>query len=349
MKDQRLTYVYILAALLSTVLFVVACAPIHKTINLNSNTGLVWPGQPQKPRIAYVTSFNHPDNFGIEKGFFTWLGELFTGEEERKIIRPMAITQTSDNILFVADPGVKGIHRYDLKNKRYSLIRLADDKILPSPVGLAVDKDDNVYVVDSELAQLFKIEKNKKHAIAVSLQERLIQPTSVAIDSGNDSLYITDTASHQIKHFSFDGKLKSIIGKRGMAKGEFNYPTMLWIDKSGQLFVTDSLNFRVQIFNSDGKFIRYFGKQGSGSGHLSRPKGVATDSKGHVYVVDALFHVFQLFDNKGRFLLHVGEQGRGQGEFWLPSGIFISDNDVIYIADSHNQRVQVFRYIGGQL
>lgn len=347
MKDRRLTY--IIATLFSTVLFVVACAPIHKTINLNNNTGLVWPGQPEKTRIAYVASFNHPDNFGIEKGFFTWLGELFTGEKERRMIRPMAITQTSDNILFVADPGVKGIHRYDLKNKRYSLIRLADEKILPSPVGLAVDKDDNVYVVDSELAQIFKIEKNKKHAIAVSLHAQLIQPTSVVIDSDNDSLYITDTAAHQIKHFSFDGKLKSIIGKRGTAKGEFNYPTMIWRDKSGQLFVTDSLNFRVQIFNRNGKFIRYFGKQGGGSGHLSRPKGVATDSNGHIYIVDGLFHVFQLFDNKGRFLIHVGTQGQGEGEFWLPSGIFINNNDMIYIADSHNQRVQVFRYIGGQL
>ncbi len=349
MKEKHSAFIYLIATLLTTVLFVVACAPIHKTINLNNNTRLVWPGQPEKTRIAYVASFNHPDNFGIEKSFLTWLGELFTGEKERRMIRPMAITQTSDNILFVADPGAKGVHRYDLKNKRYSLIRLTDEKILPSPVGLAVDKDDNVYVVDSELAQLFKIEKNNNHAIAVSLHTQLIQPTSVAIDSDNNSLYITDTAAHQIKHFSFDGKLKSVIGKRGTAKGEFNYPTMLWIDKSGQLFVTDSLNFRVQIFNSDGKFIRYFGKQGSGTGHLSRPKGVATDSNGHIYVVDALFHVFQLFDNKGRFLLHVGKQGRGEGEFWLPSGIFISDNDVIYIADSHNQRVQVFRYIGGQL
>ena len=349
MKDRRSTYVYIIATLLSTVLFVAACTPIHKTINLKSNSGLVWPEQPAKPRISYVASFNHPDNFGIEKGFFTWLGELFTGEEERRLIRPMAITQTSNNILFVADPGAKGIHRYDLKNTRYSLVRQADEKILPSPVGLTVDKNDNVYVVDSELAQLFKIEKNKKEAIAITLQAPLIQPTSVAVDLDNDSLYITDTAAHQIKHFSFDGKLKSVIGKRGTAAGEFNYPTMIWKDKSGQLFVTDSLNFRVQIFNSNEKFVRYFGKQGGGSGHLTRPKGVATDSKGHVYVVDGLFHVFQLFDSKGQFLLHVGAQGQGKGEFWLPSGIFINDNDMIYVADSHNQRVQVFSYIGGQL
>lgn len=348
MKERRSAYIYAGITLLSTVLFVAACAPMHKKINLDSNTELVWPAKPAKPRITFVASFNHPDDFGIKKNFFSWLSDLFTGEEERRLIRPMAVTQTSNKILFVADPGVKGVHRFDLKGNQYSLVRQLNEDILPSPVGLAVDKNDNVYIVDSELAQVFKIEKGEKHAIAISLQAPLIQPTSVAIDSGNNSLYITDTAAHQIKHFSFDGQLISVIGKRGTAAGEFNFPTMIWREKSGKLYVTDSLNFRIQIFNRDGKFIQYFGKQGGNSGELSRPKGVATDNKGHVYVVDSLSHVFQLFDKTGKFLLHVGGQGQGQGEFWLPSGIFINNN-VIYIADSHNQRVQVFRYLGEQL
>ena len=347
MKGKRLVHVYMIIALLCTVLLMVACAPTHKTINFNNGSELVWPGKPEKPRIVYIDSFYHPDHFGIKKGFITWLSEIFTGEDERRLIRPMAITQTSNNILFVADPGVKGIHRFDLKNKRYSLVRMGEGKVLPSPVGMAVDRNDNVYVVDSELAQLFKIENNKKEAVIVSLDESLTQPTSIAIDPNNNSLYITDTATHQIKQFSSDGKLKSIIGKRGTAEGEFNYPTMIWKDKAGQLYVTDSLNFRIQIFDHEGKFIQTFGKQGGGSGELSRPKGVATDNDGHVYVVDGLFNVFQLFDKTGKFLLHVGGQGQGQGEFWLPTGIFINDN-VIYVADSHNRRVQVFRYLGEQ-
>lgn len=348
MKYKYSTSIYLYVSLLGVMFFATSCTSTHKVVSLESNTGLVWPSKPASPRIAYVASFHHPDDFGISRGFFTWLGELFTGEKERKMVRPMAITQTSDNILFVADPGVKGVHRFDLKNKKYSLIRLADNKLLPSPVGLAADKSGNVYVVDSELGQLFKIKKNSDEAIAVTLQSSLLQPTSIAISSDNNSFYITDTASHHVKKFSFNGKLISVIGKRGKAKGEFNYPTMIWLDKSDQLFVTDSLNFRVQVFNNKGKFVRYFGKQGTGTGHLSRPKGVATDANGHVYVIDGLFHVFQLFDTRGRFLLHIGGQGQSPGEFWLPSGIFINKKNVIYIADSHNQRVQVFRYIGEQ-
>ena len=61
-----------------------------------------------------------------------------------------------------------------------------------------------------------------------------------------------------------------------------------------------------------------------------------------------MFHALQVFDRDGVFLLAVGGQGRAAGEFWLPTGLFVSDNDTIYIADSHNQRVQVLRYIGDQ-
>lgn len=349
MLHRRTNRVLSLTTLISVFLLLVACAPMIKPVDLNGHTDLVWPGQPEIPRIEYVTSFNHPDHFAMNQGFFNWLGEIFTGEQNRKMVRPMAITQISDQTLFVSDPGVKGIHRYNLRQKRYTLIRLNEDALLPSPVGMAADKNDNVYVVDSELAQLFKIEKNKKSAAIVTLEEKLIQPTAVAIDNISHTIYITDTGTHQVKRFSFDGKLISVIGKRGTGNSEFNFPTMIWLDKTGQLYVTDSLNFRIQIFNHADQFVRSIGQQGDSTGNQSRSKGVATDSQGHIYVVDALFNVFQLFDKNGRFLLHVGGQGQGKGEFWLPSGIFITDNDIIYIADSHNQRVQVFRYIGGQL
>lgn len=334
--------------LLAAALLMSSCAPTYTTIDFRGNTGLVWPSKPAQPRITHVASFYHPEQFGIEKGFLTWLSDLISGEEERRLIRPMAITKTSDEVLFVADPGVKGVHRFDLIKKRYALIRRDDNKVLPSPVGMAVDSKDNVYIIDSELAKLFKIEKNSDVATEVFLDSKLVQPTSIAIDPDKLSFFITDTGSHHIIHFSYDGKRKAIIGQRGTAKGEFNYPTTIWRDQSGQLYVTDALNFRIQIFDRDGNFVSYFGKQGDSTGNLSRPKGVATDRYGHVYVVDALFHVFQLFDQNGNFLMHVGGQGQGNGQFWLPAGIFISNDNEIYIADSHNRRVQVFRYVGGQ-
>jgi hypothetical protein len=63
-------------------------------------------------------------------------------------------------------------------------------------------------------------------------------------------------------------------------------------------------------------------------------------------VVDALFDAVQIFDAHGNYLLGFGRHGTREGEFWLPSGLTI-DGDRIYVVDSYNQRVQVFRYLGG--
>ena len=348
MKNRYINNSKHYVVMLLAALLVIACAPAYKSIDFNKNTGLVWPNKPAQPRISHVASFYHPEQLGMERGFFTWLSDFISGEEERRLIRPMAITKTAEEVLFVADPGVKGVHRFDLIKKRYSLIRRADNQALPSPVGITTDEHNNVYIIDSELSKLYKIEQKSDVAVEVSLDSKFVQPTSITADTEESSLYITDTGAHHIKKFSYNGKLLKIIGKRGKGKGEFNYPTMIWLDSAKQLYVTDALNFRIQILDRKGDFISYFGKQGDSTGTLSRPKGVATDRYGHVYVVDALFHVFQLFDQKGNFLLHVGGQGQDNGQFWLPTGIFVSDKNEIYIADSHNRRVQVFRYIGGQ-
>lgn len=306
---------------------------------------LVWPHAPAQPRVEFVRTFTRAADLGIAKGFFERLKDLLFGEAETRIIRPMAVV-TSGDIIYVADPGAKGVHRFDTAGGEYALIAATDDTPLPSPVGLARGAAGEVYVADSRLAQVFIIRPGAKSALALRLDVKLTQPTGLAFDAASGQLYVADTAEHRIHIFERDGSLAGSIGRRGTGDGEFNYPTYLWRTPEGRLYVTDSLNFRIQAFDARGRFASKFGRQGDGTGDAARQKGVATDRHGHVYVVDALFHAFQIFDATGRLLLPVGERGQGRGEFWLPTGIFI-DEDMIYIADSYNQRIQVLRYIGG--
>ena len=307
---------------------------------------LVWPQEPAPPRVEFVRVFSRPADLGIGKGFFERLKDLFFGEAESRIVRPMAVVASS-GIVYVADPGARGVHRFDTAAGSYTLITAADEAPLPSPVGLALGAGGEVYVADSRLAQVFVIRPGAKSAVAIRLDVKLTQPTGIAFDAASGRLYVADTAEHRIHIFERDGSLAGSIGRPGSGDGEFNYPTYLWRTPQGRLYVTDSLNFRVQVFDERGQFAGKFGRQGDGTGDAARQKGLAADRNGHVYVVDALFHAFQIFDGAGRLLLPVGERGQEHGEFWLPTGIFIDDDDMIYIADSYNQRVQVFRYIGG--
>jgi sugar lactone lactonase YvrE len=309
---------------------------------------LVWPQAPAPPRVEFIQSFSRPADLGIGKGFLERVKDWFFGETEAHLVRPMAVV-SSGGVIYVADPGARGVHRFDVAGGEYALITAADNSPLPSPVGLARGAAGEVYVTDSRLAQVFVIRPGAKSALALRLDAKLTQPTGIAFDTASGRLHVVDTAEHRVHIFERDGSLAGSIGRRGSGDGEFNYPTYLWRTAEGRLYVTDSLNFRVQAFDARGQFAGKFGRQGDGIGDAGRQKGVATDRYGHVYVVDALFHGVQVFDAAGRLLLPLGERGRERGEFWLPTGIFIAgdERDTIYVADSYNQRIQVLRYVGG--
>jgi len=320
------------------------CTPLLR--KAENTPPLVWPAAPDAPRIAFVTSFSKPEDLGIDRGFFQRAADLLFGRDESRLVRPMAVVAVGD-VLYVADPGAKGVHRFDQKQGSHELIHAAGGGPLPSPVALALGEAGEVYVSDSALAAVFVIRPGAKEAVPLALAARLGQPTGIAFDAATRRLFVVDTSAHCVNVFGPDGALVSSFGGRGTGEGEFNYPTLIWRTPQGRLYVTDSLNFRIQSFDDRGRFLAKFGGLGDGSGDLPRQKGVATDHYGHVYIVDSLFHALQVFDDHGRFLLSLGGMGRARGEFWLPTGLFIGADDKIYIADSYNQRVQVLRYIGG--
>ncbi|NKE66835.1 6-bladed beta-propeller [Ramlibacter sp. RBP-2] len=321
-----------------------ACAPV--LVEPADPVSLVWPDEIDvPPRIAFVKEFSRPNQLGITRNFFQRIGDLILGASEVRLIRPMAVVAVK-GVVYVADPGAKGVHRFDPTKGRYDLIAGPAGTELPSPVGLAQGEAGEVYVTDSQLAQVLVIRPGAKTAAPLALAS-MMQPTGVAFDPEAGRLLVVDTGAHRVNLFNRDGTLHSSFGGRGTGNGAFNYPTLLWRDNRGRLYVTDSLNFRIQVFDAAGTFMKKFGQLGDGPGDNSRQKGIATDSWGHVYVVDALFNALQIFDGGGQLLLSVGTIGSGPGEFWLPAGIFIGDDNLIYIADSYNRRVQILRYIGG--
>ncbi len=329
---------------LALALALAGCAPSAQ--ERHEEPALAWPAAPDPPRLAYVRAFSRPEDLGIERGLLARLGDLLFGRSETRLIRPMSVVTVGD-VVYVADPGVKGVHRFDRARGEYALIQGPQERPLLSPVGLARGAEGEVYVSDSALAAVYLIRPGAKTAAPLPLQAKLQQPTGLAFDPASGRLFVVDTRAHCVQVFDRGGALVTSIGRRGTADGEFNYPTLAWRNAEGRLYVTDALNFRVQMFDPQGHFVGKFGRYGDGNGDLGRQKGVATDRYGHVYVVDSLFNALQVFDERGALLLSVGTLGRERGEFWLPTGIFIDEHDRIYIADSYNQRVQVLRYVGG--
>lgn len=311
------------------------------------SVSIVWPNPPDEPRIAYVRSIRRPDDLGIRKNLFEQFRDVVFGSLDDRLVRPMAVIE-SGGTLFVADPGVRGVHRFNTTSGKYDLIQAEGDEPLPSPVALARGPGGEVFVADSKLGQILSVRPGARHAIPLPVATTLHQPTGLAYDVSEGRLYVVDTLAHDIKVLQRDGSLIKTLGERGAGPGQFNFPTFIWRSPQGRLILTDSLNFRVQILSESGQSLNAFGRHGDGAGDAALQKGVATDREGHIYVADAMLHAVQIFDEQGRFLMSFGGLGNQPGEFWLPAGIFVGEDDSIYVADSYNQRIQVFRYLGGQ-
>lgn len=344
-KHHRMIFILAVA----TSLLFTACSGLEPaTIKPSSDAILVWPPEPDAPRIKYIGSLSRPKDLGITKGFLSMLSDVALGKEDNGMVLPMAVVENAQKQLYIADPGVKAVHRFDKKQGRYVSIKRKGGKDFESPVSLAADGKGNVYVTDSELAKVFIIGVNDTEALPLEVDDDFNRPTGIAVDTKTGWIYVVDTGLHTVSIFNPDLSLLKKFGHRGSKDGEFNFPTYIWLNQDEQLLVTDSLNFRVQRFDRYGTYIGQFGTPGNALGSLSRPKGVAEDSHGHVYVVDSLFHNVQLFDKSGSLLMHFGKQGIKPGEFWLPVGVFIGDDDIIYLCDSYNQRVQIFQYVGDE-
>ncbi len=305
---------------------------------------LVWPAPPLPARIRFVKSVARPQDMGIQPSFWRRVVDVIAGREEQWLIRPTGVA-AHDQIIFVADPGAQALWILDGKTGSFHKLQEANGQRLVSPVAVA-SGGGLIYLADSYLAKIFVFDEKQNLLRAIGHPD-LRRPAGIAYDAARDRLFVADSAAHEVRVFSKEGKALAVIGARGSGDGEFNFPTHVALDGAGDLYVTDALNFRVQIFHADGSFAGQFGRHGDTSGDFAAPKGVTVDSAGHVYVADALFDAVQIFDRKGRYLLTFGERGVESGSFWLPGGVFIDSRDLIYVADAYNQRLQIFEYLPG--
>jgi DNA-binding beta-propeller fold protein YncE len=333
-------------------LWCAGCAGTPEPIFGAIDPPIVWPPAPEPERIRYVGELRTSADLKPSRSFFQAIGSLITGEAEpEKLYGPRSVVCTGGGrYLSVADPGGRCLHQFDLTDRVYRKISRAGEVRLLSPVSICAGPDGSIYVCDSEAAAIHRFEDaSGKWLETLDLPEAVVRPAAVTYAALNRVLYVADVKAHDVKVLGVDGALRRTIGRRGAARGEFNFPTDLHHDGE-RLWVADTGNQRVQGLNPEGQTVVILGsgRVGDAPGDLAMPKGIAVDGDGNVYVVDARFENVQIFDRDGRLLLFFGSEGTGPGQFWLPAGIGIDPNDRIWISDTYNRRIQVFDYISSR-
>ena len=138
---------FLIAVLLSVGM---GCAKPPAQILKRESSSLVWPPPPDVARIEYVASIAEPDDLGIAPSLFKKVLRVLTGKEvSQHIVRPSGIFVTREEMLYVADPGLGTVHAFNLKDRRYDQIKKFGKEHFLSPIDVAVDHKDNLYISDS--------------------------------------------------------------------------------------------------------------------------------------------------------------------------------------------------------
>jgi len=226
-----------------------------------------------------------------------------------------------------------------------------DDGELSSPTGIALDKDGNIYVADTDNHSIQKFDKAgtflARWGGEPSSQEgQFYYPRGLAVGP-DDVVYVADSGNNRVQKFDLEGNVQKAWGKfgfawRGADMGRFDVPWGLTTDQDGNVYVSDTSNSRIQKFQADGQPLLKWGRDGSFDGAFFFPRGVAVDFVGNIYVADESNNRVQKFDTRGSFLTKWGREGSGPGQFKSPWGIACDALGNVYVVDSGNHRIQKF-------
>jgi DNA-binding beta-propeller fold protein YncE len=128
-------------------------------------------------------------------------------------------------------------------------------------------------------------------------------------------------------------------GGKGIGRGQFDSPTGIAVDGSGNVLVADTNNSRIEKFSATGTFLGILGTKGTGHGQLRNPNGIAVDRMSNIYVADASNHCVQKLAPDGTFM---AEWKGPEPGFYGPRRIAIGPDDSIYVVDQGHNRIAKF-------
>ena len=253
--------------------------------------------------------------------------------------------------IYVTDSGHNRIlmYTYDF----YPLLSIDKSYGIESPVGLVVDPDGYLFVVQSSGS------KQKRARISVlspSLKwnkdiffdgfqnSSTFSPKSIAI-SKTGLFYVAGNTFCGVVVLNKGGTFSHLLSPLdSLGKSKEHKATIcdVEIDSSGRIYLLSEDMGRIYVYDDKENFLFKFGRKGGGSGKLSRPRGMTLDERNKmIYVIDYMRHTANVYSEDGRFLFDFGGKGWGKGWFHYPGDIAVDNFGNVLVADTFNNRVQV--------
>ncbi len=219
-----------------------------------------------------------------------------------------------------------------------------DPQPLNVPVGIAVDKQGNLYVMDTGNSRVVKFDSDGKLLTTWGTRGESDGQFNVnchgcgriAVD-GQGNVYVADSSS-RIQKFDGNGKFLAKWGSKGEGNGQFSYRLGVAVDSEVNVYTAEADNDRIEKFNSNGDFVLKWGGKGTGDAEIFGGSGVSTDKDGNVYVTELLNGRIQKFDSNGKPLAKFFiEQIKDKSV--SPADIAVDSQSNLYVTDFANNRV----------
>lgn len=177
-------------------------------------------------------------------------------------------------------------------------IGVGEGRFSVTPLSVAVDSQGAFYaaifeyrVGDDDHKMLFKLGSDGTPVLSFGAYGmgpgEFLYPFSLAV-APDDSVYVLDSETHLVQHFTPKGEHLHTFGGRGEGKGLFNDPRAVGVAPDGSVYVLDYGNRQVQRFSARGEYgVRWAFRLGADQPGMRLIDGFTVDRAGNLYISDA--------------------------------------------------------------
>ena len=228
----------------------------------------------------------------------------------------------------------------------------SDEGKMGYPRAVAVDKEDNMFVVDTGNNRIQKFDASGvfQYSFAISSLTDTYSSCGIALNRDHSVIVCPEVcvneadlaSANAILQYTTDGELLS----RTLCQDVLKRALSVAVNSRGQIIMADfELNI-ILAFDRNGRFLWRSGAPGVEPGKFNHPMFVCIGEDDCIIVSDGDNHRIQVFDDCGKFTYEFGAKGSGKGEFNMPFGVTVDRHGNILVVDGGNWRIQIFKSRG---
>jgi sugar lactone lactonase YvrE len=242
---------------------------------------------------------------------------------EAQFNTPSAIAIDKDNNIVIADTSNNRIRKLTADGRVITVAGTGDagfadgaasEAQFDGPIGVAVDKQGNIFVADAYNDRIRRISADGNvttiagagspgFSDAGAAEALFDTPCGVAVDE-EGNVFVADTGNRAIRKITAQGEVITIAGNaQASADGQsseigFSRPVGIVVTHDGFLYITDSGRGQIVRITPEGQSSVYAGAgAGYAEGRKARfngPAGIAIDREGNLYVADSQNYLIRI-------------------------------------------------------